>query len=139
VLSSLQNDLSVSGARVVLAIEIYRARHGEYPESLDQIVPEILPAMPLDPFGTPFGYRRLSAVHDKDPRPYLVYSLGDDRTDDRGRQDPKNPYAAVHGRGPGFDLVVNHAREKQPQEEPKPSEPSPESPSEPPPAGPESK
>jgi hypothetical protein len=139
IMSSLQNDLSVSSARVIVVIEIYRARHGEYPESLDQVVPEILPAIPPDPFGTPFGYRRLSAVHDNDPRPYLVYSLGDDRTDNRGRQDPKNPHAAVQGRGPGFDLVVNHAREKQPEEEPKPFDPSSGAPAEAPPGDPEGK
>lgn len=44
--------------KLTLAVERYRCRHGDYPESLGQLVPEFLPELPLDLFaesGT-FGY-----------------------------------------------------------------------------------
>ena len=36
-------------ARAGLAATRYRAKHGRYPEHLEQLVPELLPAMPTDP------------------------------------------------------------------------------------------
>ena len=47
--------------KLTLAVERYRSRHGNHPESLDQLVPKYLPALPLDLFaesGT-FGYERI--------------------------------------------------------------------------------
>jgi hypothetical protein len=39
---------SISLARVAVALERYRLRHGTYPEALAALVPEFLPAVPLD-------------------------------------------------------------------------------------------
>jgi hypothetical protein len=36
-------------ARAGLAAARYRAKHGQYPERLEQLVPAFLPAMPADP------------------------------------------------------------------------------------------
>lgn len=49
-------------ARVGLALERHRLARGEYPASLDALVPEFLAALPSDPFtGAPPEYRREAA------------------------------------------------------------------------------
>jgi uncharacterized membrane protein len=64
---------------VALALELYHRRHGDWPASLDQLVPDLLPAVPPDRFdGQPLRYLV------RDGRPVL-YSVGADRDDDRGR------------------------------------------------------
>jgi uncharacterized membrane protein len=64
---------------VALALELYHRRHHEWPERLDQLVPDLLPTVPPDRFdGQPLRY----AVRDGRP---VVYSLGADRDDDGGR------------------------------------------------------
>ena len=65
---------------VEIALQAYRAEHGEYPGSLNGLVPEILPQMVDDPFnnqGGPFVYRRTEDG-------YSLYSLGQNRRDDGG-------------------------------------------------------
>jgi hypothetical protein len=76
-------------ARVALAIERYRARHQDtLPDSLAQLVPDFLSAVPLDPMDDkPLRYRRLE-------RGYTVYSVGLNGTDDHGA--PHNAFNAIH-------------------------------------------
>lgn len=58
------------GARLAVALARCRLAHGAYPEKLDELVPEFLPELPLDPFtGNPFAYRA-------DGESARVYSLG---------------------------------------------------------------
>ena len=67
------------GMLVAIGLELYRRRTGAWPESLDMLVPDLLPAVPPDRFdGRPLRYRLV------DGRP-LVYSIGADRDDDGGR------------------------------------------------------
>ena len=67
-------------ARTALALERYRLAHGQYPESLDALVPDILPEVPLDPFdGKPLRYVRSDRV--------AVYSIGEDLQDDSGSEE----------------------------------------------------
>jgi hypothetical protein len=67
------------GVLVGLALEAYRRQHGEYPKSLDELTPLLLPAVPADRIdGEPVRYRIV------DGKP-LVYSVGVDRKDDGGR------------------------------------------------------
>jgi len=66
--------------RLGAACRIHRIRHGEWPESLGRLVPDILEDLPLDPFtGDPYVYRRGG-------RGFIVYSLGSNRRDDGGRE-----------------------------------------------------
>jgi hypothetical protein len=68
---------------VAIGLELYRRRAGYWPTSLDSLVPDLLPMVPLDRFdGNPLRYRLV------DGRP-LVYSVGRDRNDDQG-QVPRN-------------------------------------------------
>jgi hypothetical protein len=72
--------MSVDGLCVVLANEQYKRDHGQYAGVLQDLVPDYLPAVPIDPFsGTPFLYRR-------DGDDYRLYVTGYDGRDDGGRR-----------------------------------------------------
>lgn len=61
----------------MVALERWRLRHGQYPETLDALVPEILPTVPMDPWSEhPMGYRRLDPSADLMHLPYMLYSHG---------------------------------------------------------------
>jgi hypothetical protein len=62
-----------------LAIRLYQDEHGRLPDSLEQLVPEFLAAVPIDTFsGKPIIYR-------KTDEGWLIYSAGGDGKDDGGR------------------------------------------------------
>ena len=67
------------GLYILAALQIYKIRHGAYPETLAALVPEIIPDVSLDPFGNkPFIYRL-----DKDNK-IVLYSVGENLQDDNG-------------------------------------------------------
>jgi len=69
---------SSSMADTAIAIEQFRRRHGRPPQSLDELVPEFLPAVPIDPFdGQPLRYAT-------DPGGFRIYSIGGNAKDDGG-------------------------------------------------------
>jgi hypothetical protein len=79
-------------AAAALAAERYRLATKHWPERLDELVPDYLPAVPADPFdGRPLRLRRLDDG-------IMVYSVGPDGTDNGGNLDRKD------GRTPGTDL-----------------------------------
>lgn len=95
------------GTLTAIALELYRRRHGDWPASLEQLVPKYLPELPMDRFtGKTLGYRL------QDGRP-VVYAVGFDLQDDGGRapdekdfhrqifQKPQKPLAP----GEGYDWV----------------------------------
>lgn len=75
-------EASRSAALTALALGIYRSTHGNYPAALEELVPSLLPSLPVDPFdGRPMRY-----VRPETPGAMpLLYSVGADRTDDHGR------------------------------------------------------
>jgi hypothetical protein len=65
-----------------LAVERFRRARGKMPDSLGEVTPQFLAAVPTDPFdGAPLRYRRLASG-------YVIYSLGADGHDDGGREPP---------------------------------------------------
>jgi len=61
-----------------IAVERYRLAEGRLPQSLDNLVPAYIKAVPADPYdGRPLKYRSLETG-------YVVYSIGDDSSDDGG-------------------------------------------------------
>ncbi len=112
----LQNDhvvrVQTQGTRLMLALEAYRARHGNYPARLEQLVPEILRELPADPtHGGPFAYRLLEA--DPHGRGYLLYSTGLDQSDDGGALPAatQRPHASLRdASATGIDYVINQPR-----------------------------
>ncbi len=99
-LIDLRAQASLRTAVAALAIERHRQAHGGLPESLDQLVPDYLDAVPTDPFtGDPMKYV-------KSADGYTVYSVGDDLTDDGGtRYD-----AAGEAYEPGTDITFTVRR-----------------------------
>jgi hypothetical protein len=70
---------SVDLAVVACALERYRLAHGEYPETLEPLAPQLLAKIPLDIMtGAPLMYRRT------DPGHFVLYSVGWNGTDDGG-------------------------------------------------------
>jgi hypothetical protein len=110
------------GTRAMLAIEIYRHRRGRYPATIDEIVPNVLPSMPIDPFsGKPFGYRILEPGSDSRGRQYLLYSTGVDQKDNGGNMAKFNHQAFQPRAGIGFDFVINEPRTLPEPDEPEPA------------------
>lgn len=82
------------GIEAGLALEAYRRVHGEFPQSLSQLVPQLLPVVPIDRItGDPVKYRLIAG------KP-VVYSVGADRLDNGGEppqaQIANRPVATWH-------------------------------------------
>jgi hypothetical protein len=64
--------------RLAAALAMYRIRNGNYPDKLDQLVPDVLDKLPVDLYyGKPFVYKRTADG-------YLLYSMGANGNDDGG-------------------------------------------------------
>jgi hypothetical protein len=89
-------------AVIGLSCELYKSRHGKYPDKLGRLAPEFLDKLPPDPFtGRPFVYRRKG---EGDGAGFIVYSVGDNLKDDGGvekRSWDKNDIAWEGGRVAG--------------------------------------
>ncbi|MBP7052317.1 MAG: hypothetical protein KBE65_14990 [Phycisphaerae bacterium] len=91
----------LQNARISLALERHRLAHGEIPQTLDQLVPEFLSAVPQDPFdGQPMRYNRQDGG-------YIVYSVGEDGRDDAGKMQPSKDARAG---GETWDLAFQVRR-----------------------------
>ncbi len=67
-------------ARTALAVERYRRATGTVPDRLEQLMPQYLEQVPIDPFdGRPLRYRRTSPG-------YVLYSILEDGQDNGGRE-----------------------------------------------------
>ena len=72
-------------ARVGIACKIYKTLHGDFPQDLTELFPEILEKMPVDPFtGQPLIYKRRDSG-------IMVFSVGSNRKDDGGNGTWKIP------------------------------------------------
>ena len=101
-------ELQRRGTYLMLAIETHKVRHGAYPLSLEDLDPTILEEPPRDPYGTgSLVYRLLVPGEDKHNRPYLLYSVGRDMTDDGGKTHEDGPREAIGRDGQvGYDYVL---------------------------------
>jgi hypothetical protein len=79
-LTLARNQTLVNEAQIVCALERYHLKHGEYPETLDTLVPQFIEKLPHDIIGgQPLHYRRT------DSGKFLLYSVGWNETDDDGQ------------------------------------------------------
>lgn len=113
--SSDQYQVDVAGTRLMLEIELTRARTGALPRDLSALDP----ALTKDPFtGQLFGYRVLPTP-DEFGRDYLLYGFGVDGVDNQGIPNPASPFIALNkpalpsasGKpnetSLGYDFVIN--------------------------------
>jgi hypothetical protein len=86
---------------VSLAAQLYHADHGQWPPTLDALVPQYLPRVPRDPLapdGRPLGYVLLKGCLPGGGDRPLVYSVGDDGVGDSARGGiPTTPWYGWHG------------------------------------------
>ncbi len=76
--SMILSKVRLSVACAAVAAEQYRLKNGHWPETLDQIVPEFLDAVPEDPFGTgKIRYKHTDTG-------VMLYSIGPDNRDQGG-------------------------------------------------------
>jgi len=76
----IRNQAHFRVTQAGIAVERYRLAQGRLPQSLEELVPEYMEAVPADPFdGRPLKYRMLETG-------YVVYSIGEDSSDDGGNE-----------------------------------------------------
>ena len=69
-------------ALCAIALELYYHRHQKYPDKLEELVPEILPNIPMDRINSvPLHYAKTEAGR------YKIWSMGYDGVDDGGKID----------------------------------------------------
>jgi len=82
---AVRNQTALNQAALVCALERYRLAHGQYPDSLDRLVPDFARKVPRDLIGGQLlKYRRT------DDGKFLLYSVGWNETDDGGNPDKQN-------------------------------------------------
>lgn len=103
--------MQIGGTRLNLALQLYRHEHGRFPDTLDQLVPGILPELPIDAMsGKPYGYRPLSPDEDPHGWGYVLYSFGADGQDDGGTLSKRSNMDALHRDGKGSDYLFTVPR-----------------------------
>ena len=77
-----RNNVRFDLLRLAVALERYKAASGDYPVTLDALVPAYLAEVPLDPFtdGKPVTYK----LAPDEETAFLLYSFGENETDDGG-------------------------------------------------------
>lgn len=100
-----------------LACERYRLANGDWPESLDALVPTYIDAVPLDPFDAkPIRYEQIK-------QGIVVYSIGEDETDSAGDVRRLEPYdARKKATDEGYVLLDPDLRGREPAATSQPDE-----------------
>ena len=74
------NQTRVNQAFIACGLERYRGAHGDYPETLDTLVPQFIEKLPRDLLGgQPLHYQRTADGK------FMLYSIGWNDTDDGGK------------------------------------------------------
>ncbi|MHC4584597.1 MAG: hypothetical protein ACYS3N_08690 [Planctomycetota bacterium] len=77
---NIRSIAQLNTARIGIAVQRYRLANGDIPDTLTELVPTYLDAVPKDPFdGSELRYRKLESG-------FVVYSVGEDKKDDGGRE-----------------------------------------------------
>ncbi len=84
------NQTLANEAQIVCALERYHLAHGEYPETLDALVPQFITKLPHDMIGGPPSQGSGAAsqplhYHRTASGKFLLYSVGWNETDDGGQ------------------------------------------------------
>lgn len=90
--STAYNQTLVNEAQIACALERYRLAHGEYPETLDALLPQFIENIPHDIIGgARLHYRRTADGK------FLLYSIGWNEIDDGGQEPPRDPIDFTKG------------------------------------------
>jgi hypothetical protein len=85
VMAAARRDALRELRRLAVAVTAYRIKKGKFPDRIEELVPDHLAGVPLDPFdGQPLRMKR-------DGKDLVLYSIGPDLRDDGGAAfDPKS-------------------------------------------------
>lgn len=106
----LRHALLCEGVTLLLAIERYRIQSGEYPSVLDELVPEYINTVGIDPCSPdarPWVYRKHDDP-DGEGRLYTLFSVGFDMQDDGGARPIVHYANALQRKYAGSDYVLTH-------------------------------
>ena len=98
------------GTRLMLALEVFRARAGRYPERLEDLAPGVLAEVPRDSYAPDgaFRYRLVDSGGSDPAKSYLLYSVGLDGEDNGGKEAENRVNALAGGPwGRGYDYIIN--------------------------------
>ena len=103
-------ECKIAGTILMLAIEIYHAENGQYPTTLDKLVPEFLQEIPNDPFSEQGFIYRVTTDADGQLN-YVLYSVGADGIDNNGtiNAEQENDALSIY-KGKGLDFSFNPAK-----------------------------
>jgi len=77
-----QIECNLAATRIIVALHSYKSAQGEFPATMEKLVPTYLAEIPRDPFdGKRFRYDRESGI---------IYSVGEDTTDAGGSTHPQS-------------------------------------------------
>lgn len=100
-----ENEVQDGVFTAAMAIEVYKAQHGEYPGTLAALVPGVLKEVPADLFtGKELVYRRMGAG-------YIVYSVGANGVDDGGETGDGKDDLAVRSADQGSTSAAGSSRD----------------------------
>lgn len=92
----LRNIAQVRAARAGIAVQRYRLANGNLPNTLEDLVPSYIDAVPEDPYdGRTIRYDELETG-------FVVYSIGEDKKDDGGKE---RPTGRGKKRPPSWDIT----------------------------------
>jgi hypothetical protein len=101
---------TLHGVQILLGLEVHREKTGAYPQSLSELTPVVFPTLPIDMVAKDQQFRyRLRPEGVTSGRPFLLYSIGVDQTDNDANEHAKldttafNPNSTANG----YDFVVN--------------------------------
>jgi hypothetical protein len=108
-----QHDLTLAGTRALLAVELHKHATGSYPARLEDLEPSMRATVTTAPWGAEMRYRLFAPGEDPEQRPYLLYWIGLDGTDDGGTTDPlEGSHGAWRPKKKGVDFVFNEPKAK---------------------------
>jgi hypothetical protein len=102
--TSYRYSMNQAVLMAAIAVEQYRRAHGDYPASLEELVPEYLDAVPTDFYNAkPMSYRLI-------PDGAIIYSVGQDSVDNNGR--PYNEKGYTQDEGADISFILGQTAEE---------------------------
>lgn len=94
-------EVSQREMEIALALSTYRSTNGRYPTQLEQVAPLWGKTLPTDPYSNkPFIYQ-------SDGRNFTLYSIGANRSDDKGHGPAGRYNEGGRSQSPGDDILWN--------------------------------
>jgi len=88
-----------------LGLQLYKLEHDHYPVTLNELAPEYIRLLPMDPFADNDGYR-YRVTEDS----YILYSIGPDMVDDNGKPIERKDMKSVYKDDDGKPFELNFLR-----------------------------